>query len=108
MFFFLLLKKRIERRIIQGMFFRRKNRAHLWTRYGFKRDKTVKYLFMETGWIIILFPETGKTKSEVFGSRAMCRILAWSTLNLDTYETSKWRTENSKRPSAKGVWGSVG
>lgn len=105
---FFLLEKRIEGRIIQGMFFRRKNSTHLWIRYGFERDKTVKYLFMETGWIIILFPETGKTKSGVFGSRAMCRILVWGTLNLDTYETSKWRTENSKNPSAKGVLGSVG
>ena len=105
---FFLLEKRIERRLIQGMLFRRKNRAYLWIRCGFERDKSVKYLFMETEWIIILFPETGKTKSGVFGSRAKCRILVWSTLNLDTYETSKKRTENSKRPSAKGVLGSVG
>lgn len=62
---------------------------------------------METGWIIILFPETGKAKSGVFGSRAMCRILVWGTLNLDTYETSKWRIENSKRPLAKRLLGSV-
>lgn len=62
-------------------------RAWLWIRCVFGRQKIVKYLFIETGWVIIPFSEIGKTEWIIWRQKNN-RIIVWSTLNLDAYGPS--------------------